>query len=174
MIIAPQLVFSHGEKLIFLKERPAGRVLFALPAHNHTVNPEGDPLKLGSSGPAPYAFLTISPPDFISHEYRADFYREYFGDETVFPGESYVQQWGEFEMHEMGPVRFALGDPAAPQGFPDRAAWDRELLVHGGGTFQKLTHGCIRMEETHLKKLTFQLITFFRKGYPLNTLLKTP
>jgi len=167
---SPILIFSGSRKVIYLLDRLSKKVLFSFPAHNQTEKPEGDSLIFGSWGPAPAGFLTLSPPDFISHEFLNQFCREYFGNSIVFPGESLVQEWGEFEREGMGPVRFALGSPDSPEDFIDRIVWDRELLIHGGRSFEVPTRGCIRMNDSDLEKLAYQWISWSRMGYPLKVL----
>jgi hypothetical protein len=167
----PLLIFSGQKKCIYLSDRNSGDILFSFPAHNQTRRPEGNPLVEGSWGHAPSGFLTLSPPDFISEDFRKNFYTSHFGSPYVYPGESYMQEWGEFEFEEMGRVRFALGNPEAPEEFGDRAAWNREILIHGGGTFDKLTKGCIRMENSDIERLAFFAIHYYRIGYPLTLLL---
>jgi hypothetical protein len=141
----PILVFSRQNKRIFLRDRLTEKIYFSYRAHNYTENNDAEPLIQGSWAPAPLGFLTLSSPDFISEEFRKEFYLSHFGWYRVEPGESFVQKWGEFEEHEMGRVRFALGDPLSPPAFADRAAWERELLIHAGKTFETPTKGCIRM-----------------------------
>ena len=168
--LSPMLIFSRKQNLIYLYQRETNKVLFSFPAHNNTEKPHGDPLTLESWGPAPEGFLTLSPPDFISHDFRDEFYGNHFGSKAVIPGESYVREWGEFEEGQMGRVRFALGSVEAPPGFPDRAAWDRELLVHAGRPFDILTKGCIRMSNTDVEKLAYEWIKYFRTGIELKVL----
>ena len=167
------LRFSRKNNLVYLQDRQSGDVLFSFPAHNRTENPDGDPLTLGSWGPAPNGFLTVSPPDFISTEFRKQFYREKFGSDIIIPGESLVQEWGEFEAEQMGRVRFALGSPSAPDLFPDKAAWDRELLIHAGRPFETLTKGCIRMSNNDVERFAVEWIRMNRKGFYINTILIT-
>lgn len=174
IILSSLLVFSHRRQEIFLLDRQSRRQVFCLSAHNNTENPEGNPLITGSFSPAPLGFLTLSPPDFITEEYRKAFYDLYLGGSEPVQGESLVQEWGEFLEEEMGPVRFALGSSNAPAGFPDRAAWDRELLIHGARTFDTLTKGCIRMKNEDLVQLALQWILMFRKGFPLKALMVIP
>lgn len=165
----PILIFSRDENLIYLKDRRTGVILFSFPAHNHTENPEGDPLTPESWGPAPSGYLTVSPPDFISEEFRLTFYQENFGSDIIIPGESLIQEWGEFEAEQMGRVRFALGCVSAPSGFPDRSAWDRELLIHAGRPFETLTKGCIRMNNGNIERFAVEWIKQFRMGVELRT-----
>ncbi|MCE1248919.1 MAG: L,D-transpeptidase [Firmicutes bacterium] len=166
----PLLCFSRSKKCIYLTDRNSGEILFSFPAHNQTERPEGNPLIQGTWGHAPFGFLTLSPPDFISEEFRKEFYISHFGSTNINKGESYVMEWGEYEFEQMGRVRFALGSPDAPEGFGDRAVWDREILIHGGGYFDKLTKGCIRMENSDIERLAFFAIHYYRIGYPLTLL----
>ncbi len=174
MFHLPRLIFSMNENSIFLEDCNREQRLFCLPAHNNTVNPHGDPMVTGSNAPAPFGFLCLSLPDFISHDYRREFYRRFIFGPGPGLGESLVEGWGEFLVHEMGPVRFALGSPHAPEGTADRAAWDRELLIHGGGYPQKLTHGCIRMADHHIEQLAAMVIVLMRRGVPVTSILKVP
>lgn len=168
MPIPPILVFSKGDNLIYLEDRSSARALFSFPAHNRTENPSGDPLQLGSGAPAPAGLLVLSPPDFISEEFRERFYRENFDNKNALPGESLVQHWGEYEEKEMGRVRFALGSRWAPPGSANRAAWDRELLIHAGKSFEMPTRGCIRMRNDDMEKFACRWIEYYKKGIHLN------
>ena len=172
--LSPLLIFSNSRQEIYLLDRQKNRQIFSYPAHNNTENPEGNPLITGSFSPAPFGFLALSPPDFITEEYRKSFYELYLGGSEPVIGESFVQEWGDFLEEEMGPVRFALGSPCAPVGFSDRAAWDRELLIHGARSFDTLTKGCIRMKNEDLVQLALQWILMFRKGFPLKSLMVIP
>ncbi len=144
--------------------------MFSFPAHNNTEKPHGDPLVIESWGPAPGGFLTLSPPDFISEDFRKEFYRAHFGFYNVVPEESYVQEWDEFEQSQMGRVRFALGSNDAPEGFTDKMAWEREILIHAGRPYETLTKGCIRMDNKDIEQLAFEWIKWYRMGYPLDIL----
>lgn len=168
----PILIFSQKKKLIYLEARFGGKIFFSFPAHNRTGNPRGNPFKKGSGAPAPYGFLYLSPPDFISEEFRNEFYGIHLPGWTPRPGESLVCEWGEFEEHEMGRVRFALGNPHAPVGMGDHAAWERELLIHAGAEFEKPTQGCIRMGGMDIEKLAAHLIRLQREGIPINCVKK--
>lgn len=168
---SPILIFSRQKSLIYLLDRQTGETVFSFPAHNRTENLDGNPLILGSWGQAPAGFLTVSPPDFISAEFREKFYFKNFGSGVIIPGESLVQEWGEFEAEQMGRVRFALGSPSAPDHFPDKAAWDRELLIHAGKPFDTLTKGCIRMENGDAERFAGEWIRQFRQGVELKTIL---
>lgn len=170
---SPVLRFSREKSLIYLQDRQSDGILFSFPAHNRTENPDGNPLTVGSWGPAPKGFLTVSQPDFISAEFREGFYHENFGSDVIIPGESLVQEWGEFEAEQMGRVRFALGSPSAPACFPDKAAWDRELLIHAGRPFETLTKGCIRMENVDVERFAAEWIRMSRRGFHINTILIT-
>jgi hypothetical protein len=170
MLFLPVLQFSRIDGRIFLHDRESGKVYFSYPAHNVTDNPEGDPLQAGSGAPAPAGFLCISPPDFISAQFQMEFYRDRIEGPGPMPGESLVQGWGEFCQEEMGRVRFALGNPNAPAGSGDRAAWDRELLVHGGGWFHKPTRGCIRMADSDMEDLAAQVIRARRSGLVISNI----
>lgn len=167
---SPILIFSREKNIIYLFEKISCRVVFAFPAHNRTEKPNGDPLTLGSWGPAPGGVLTLSPPDFISDDFRKEFYRAHFSFYAVVHGESYVQEWDEFEQSEMGRARFALGSPDAPEGSADRIAWDREILIHAGRPFETLTKGCIRMDNGDIEQLAYEWIKWYRMGYPLDVL----
>lgn len=172
MELLPILIFSSDRKSIYLEDRKTAQVFFSFSAHNQTENPGGDPLECGSWGQAPQGFVMISPPDFISREFKYKFYLERFGlnlntEAESLAGESYIQKWGEFLEEEMGRVRFALGTPLAPPGTGDRAAWDRELLIHGGKTFETPTKGCLRMRDKDLEDLAYHLIRIAREGKPL-------
>ncbi|MCD4786141.1 MAG: L,D-transpeptidase [Candidatus Eremiobacteraeota bacterium] len=112
----------------------------------------------------------MSPPDFISEDFRKEFYRAHFGFYNVVPEESYVQEWDEFEQSQMGRVRFALGSNDAPEGFTDKMAWEREILIHAGRPYETLTKGCIRMDNKDIEQLAFEWIKWYRMGYPLDIL----
>lgn len=168
----PVLTFSQNKNLIYLEDRETGRILFVHPAHNVTENMPGEPLKTGSGSPAPLGWLCLSLPDFISEEFRDYFYRRYLDGEAHLPGECLVRGWGEFEEEQMGRVRFALGCPYAPSGTGDHAAWERELLIHGGGWFEKPTRGCIRMSDGQLEHFAANVIKARRMGMGLTTVLK--
>ncbi len=167
----PLLRFSRKKELIYLQDRQSDVIIFSFPAHNLTEKPDGNPLISGSWGPAPNGFLTVSPPDFISVEFREKFYIENLKSKIIVSGESLVQEWGEFEVEQMGRVRFALGSPSAPANFPDKAAWDRELLIHAGRPFETLTKGCIRMDNSDVESLAVEWIRWFRLGVELKTIL---
>lgn len=129
----------------------------------------GDPLITGSGGPAPLGFLFLSLPDFISEEYLLDFYSRFFNGSCPVRGEYLVEGWGPFEKEQMGPVRFALGNPHAPRNTADGAAWERELLIHGGGYFEKPTRGCIRMADSQLEELAARIILARRMGLEISS-----
>lgn len=160
----PLLIFSPSRNTISLEDRYTGRVHFSFSAHNNTGNPEGDPQLTGSGGPAPAGFLSVSLPDFISEDYLLDFYRRFLDGSAPITGEYLVARWGPFEAKEMGPVRFALGNPHAPRNTIDGAAWERELLIHGGGWFEKHTRGCIRMADEDLEMMAALIIKARRSG----------
>jgi hypothetical protein len=168
MFNEPIFTFSRCEEKIFLKERSSGKIYFSYKAHNWTENDDGDPFTEGSWAPAPPGNLTLSPPDFISEEFRNEFYRNHFNSQMISSGESFVMEWGEFEKDEMGRVRFALGKIDSPLNSGDRAAWDRELLIHAGKTYETLTKGCIRMTDEDIELLAADWIRCFKKGLILD------
>lgn len=170
MDISPLLIFSPVERRIYLEDRLSGHEFFSFRAHNITERPDGNPFIPGSWGPAPAGFLRISQPDFISGEFRESFYRERFASGHVQERESLVQEWGAFEEQEMGRVRFALGSPLAPAESADWAGWERELLVHGGKTFDTPTRGCIRMDDRDLEEMAFYFIIFSRIGCEIRSI----
>jgi hypothetical protein len=161
------LVFSRKNEKIFLSDPVTGKELFSYRAHNWTENNDGDPLAPGSWAPAPRGIMVLSAPDFITEEFRNKFYLQHFGAYEVHPGESFVMEWGEYEEDEMGRVRFALGDPSSPQDSGNYAAWERELLIHAGKTYDTPTKGCIRMTNEDIELLAADWIKCFRQGLNL-------
>jgi hypothetical protein len=170
----PILVFSRQNEKLFLSDPISGKIYFSYKAHNRTENNDGDPLIQGSWGPAPLGLIVLSPPDFISDEFRSDFYILHFNSQMVQSGESLVREWGEFEEDEMGRVRFALGDSLSPPGSGNSAAWDRELLIHAGKTYDTLTKGCIRMTDEDIELFAADWIRCCRQGLKLNVIKVEP